>query len=224
MSKKDKALNKAKWSVKKARRRNPIKIERNQSGVIINLEETSFDPTKEEHSNRVYLVTVDGQSTRVKEVEKDGDDMILSYSDKHCCITSKPLLIEDNQFYFTKDGFVGTMALNEDTLLDADVYDPSEDIYERYIPVTDVEWEKNDDIDLTEISTVERGGKDFYKIETEEEGDIAMLNGSKKTLAEVHKAKILRKLLKPSTADRTKLLMALGSGVAGGYMLYPRLQ
>lgn len=154
------------------RDRIPFKIERR---------DTSFTPKK--HSGRNYVILVDGQDTQVKQAERRADDRLLVYEDKHCAITSKPLLIEGNRFYFSKHGFKGTMALNEDTMLAADSYQPSK-------------------------------GSDSDK----EDGDVS-LEGSKKTLRELNEATRVRKLLQYDGLDKQTLLLAIGSGVAVGFIL-----
>lgn len=207
-------------AVKTARRRNPIEIKRSENGIQLKKVDTSFNPKKEDHSGRVYLCIVDGMDTTVKEVEKSGDDMVLQYEDKYCAITSKPLLIEGNQLYFTKHGFVGTMALNKDTLLGGDVFQETNEDIERRI---------SKDIDLKQIpfdvqAKAHNEDEEYYYVMNSEVGDVASLHGSKKTLKDVNKAKRLRKLLQPSSMDKKQLLMALGSGIAVGFYLYPQIQ
>lgn len=81
-------------------------------------------------NNTATLMILEGASARIYEVDKFGDDKKLEYeedgSSQECKITSKPIIVDDEEWYFTRDGFKGTMALNDDTLLSADVYQPSE--------------------------------------------------------------------------------------------------
>lgn len=88
-----------------------------------------FNPV--EHYDHVYIVEVTGQDTQVYEATEKSDDMTLEYEKDNeqveCAITSLPMLIGRNHFYYTRDGFKGTMALNEDTLLSSDKYIPNKD-------------------------------------------------------------------------------------------------
>lgn len=201
------------------KRRNPFSIERTDDGIKLKKEETRFNPKKDSHEGRVFLAIVDGMDTTVKEVQKHGDDMVLEYEDKYCAITSKPMLIEGNQLYLTKNGFLGTMALNKDTLLGGDVFQQTSDNIERKIS-------KDINFNMIPFDIEEEAHKqdeDYFYVKNENVGDVASLHGSKKTLKDVNKAKRLRKLLKPTSIDRKKLLMAIGSGVALGFYLYPQI-
>lgn len=215
---------KAKKLVRTLRRKNPVAVETKGGQLVVKKHETSFNPTNDEQEDRTYLITVDGQDTRVREVKEDSEDMAIEYEDQQMAITSKPLLIDGSRFYFTKDGFLGTMALNRDTMLDSDVYIPTKDKYTRYVPVEDVSWDEYEDIDLEDAEKVEREGEEYYKIETTKSGDVGDLIGSKKTIKTMNEAKRLRKLLKTNNTDRQKLLMTLAAGAGAGYMLYPQLQ
>lgn len=86
---------------------------------------------KTSSSNTVNLMILEGASGRHHKVDKYADDKKLEYTedgnDQECKISSKPIIIDGEEWYFTRDGFKGTMALNEDTLLSADVYQPSEE-------------------------------------------------------------------------------------------------
>lgn len=86
----------------------------------------------ETDDTEALLIVVDGSNGRVIRAEKDGDDQALTYEENgkpmECKITSKPLNVEETEMYFTKDGYLGTMALNKDTLLDADIYDEADEI------------------------------------------------------------------------------------------------
>ena len=206
------------------KRRNPYALKSVDKGIALQHQDSSFDPTRQDHTNRTYLITVEGQDTRVEEVNNHADDMALVTEDKHVAKTSKPLIIEGNHFYFTKDGFVGTMALNEDTLIGGDVYDPTKETYERKVPVEAINEGDYPDIDFEDKETEEINGISYYVINRDDEGDIALLHGSKKTTAEMNKAKRMRALLEPQSLDKSKLLMTLGSGVALGYMVYPQIQ
>lgn len=219
-----KTFNRVKAIAIALKRRNPYEIKSVEKGVALQHQDSSFDPKRDDHSNRRYLVTVQGQDTRVEEVNDDADDMALTTEDKHIAKTSKPLVIEGNHFYFTKDGFLGTMALNEDTLIGGDVYDPTKESYQRQVPVEAINEADYPDIDFKDKEIEEINGKDYYIIEAGDEGDISLLHGSKKTVAEMNKAKRMRKLLEPQSLDKSKLLMTLGSGVAIGYMVYPQIQ
>lgn len=88
---------------------------------------TKDDPV-EGGQGQVYLIHVDGQFTEYSRVREVGDDNALVYQrdgvEHECTITSHPLIINGTKLYFTRDGFKGTMALNEDTLLASDIYDP----------------------------------------------------------------------------------------------------
>lgn len=204
---------------KVARRRNPIKIEEEDGDKVVKVVDTTFRPEKEDISDRVYLVTLDGLEARPREVEKHGDDMVLEYGDKACPITSKPIEIEGNQFYFTRDGFLGTMSLNKDTLLSGDVYQPSKESYERKLS-------KNinfDDYGIEIDDLKKEETEEAYVVESDDMGDVAALHGSKKTLKEMNEAKRLRKLLQPSSIDKQKMIMAVASGIAVGFVLYPRV-
>lgn len=214
-----KYIEKVKDLLIKARRRNPIQIQSNSSGIQITREDTTFNPKKDEHSGRTYLVTLTGMDTRVSEVKEFEDDLLLEDGDKHIAITSKPLIIEGNRFYYTKPGFQGTMALNKDTLLAGDVYQPSKSNYERKIS-KDINIEK---LDFNPEEKASREDEEFYYIDSKNMGDVASLHGSKATLKEMNKAKRLRKLLKPSKVDKTKLIMAVIAGISVGFVLYPRV-
>lgn len=173
---------------------------------------------------RVYLAILEGSEARdVIEVEKHGDDMVLEYKDKECAITSKPLRVNGTQLYFTRDGFLGTMPLNKHTLLEGDVYHPSKDSVTIDIgddAINRTEQEFIEELDL---------GDDDYEVNDSGElvidkddgytGTVSALHGSKATLKEMNEARRLRKLLQPSGMDNQTLLLALGSGVAVGFII-----
>lgn len=199
---------------------NPYVLEREDDGIKLKKIDKSFDPTRERDTGKVFLILIDGQDTTPIEVDKHGDDMVLEYEDKYCAITSKPLLIDGNQFYFSRDGFLGTMALNKDTLLAGDLYQQSLENRERKIS-KDIDFTKLPyDIEKLKIDETD----DYYVVDNSDIGDVATLHGSKKTLKEVNKAKRLRKLLQPSKMDKKQILMAIGSGIAVGLYLYPHIQ
>lgn len=222
MSKKDKAVRKGKRTVQKIREKNPFEIGFKHGVFYIRRKDNELDiqEFKPDTEGKVYLAIVDGQDTEVKKVRKHGDDLVLEYEDKACALTSKPLLIGNHQLYFTKNGFQGTMAINKDTLLSGDVYQPSLEEHTRKIS-KDVDFERAG-INLTDIEVVEETDS-YYKIENDELGDIATLHGSKKTLKEMNKAKRLRKLLQPSKMNKKRLLLAVGAGIGIGIMLAPRI-
>lgn len=196
----------------------PYKIEKEEDGYKLKATESSFNPST--HDGRVYLIVMDGQDSRPIEVTKHGDDRVLEYEDKICAITSKPLLIDQNQFYFTRDNYLGTIALNKETLLGADVWQKAGKGVKRKIS-KDVNFERIPfNIDEKKVDEDE----DYYYVRYEDVGDIASLSGSKKTLKDMNKAKRVRKLLKPAKVDKKKLLMAVGSGIALGFYLYPQIQ
>lgn len=213
-------IRKIKRTLRAVKRKNPFSIEKQEDGIKLNIQDTSFDPRDDREKGRVFLVIVDGMDTTIKEVDKHGDDMVLEYEDKYCAITSKPLLVGETQMYFTKDGFLGTMALNRDTLLGGDVFQQqSEDVIRKISK--DVDTDKIP-IDIGSVAVKE--DDDYYYVKNDDMGDVTALYGSKKTLKDVNKAKRLRKLLKPSKMDKKQLLMAIGTGVALGFYLYPRIQ
>lgn len=216
------------WLVATLKKKQPYTIESESDGIKLKKLETRYNPTNEDHSDRTFLITIDGLQGYPREVKKYGDDLCLEYEDKQCAITSYPIVIDGSEFYFTKDGFTGTMAINEDTLLEGDVYDPSKREHTRYIPVKKFkelkDKEKFEDMDIFDAETVMHNGEKCYKIESEGLGDITALHGSKKTLKEMNDAKRMRKLLQPAKLDKQRLLMAIASGVAIGYMVYPQIQ
>lgn len=77
------------------------------------------------------LIVIDGSEGRPVWADKDSDDQRLLFEEdgmaQECKITSKGLKIGSTNVYFTRDGFKGTMAVNKETLLDADVYKPEAD-------------------------------------------------------------------------------------------------
>lgn len=219
MTKGSKATAKLKDLATAIKRNNPYSIKKVEDGYKLKKSETSFNPTKDKFSDRVYVIKLDGQDSEVYEAKKFGDDLVLEYNDVECAITSKPILIEGNQFYFTKDGFIGTMALNKDTLLSGDVYQPSLERKTRKIS-KDVDFNKLG-IDIENSKKVVNETENYYELENSNIGDVASLQGSKRTVKEMNKAKRLRKLLKPSGLDKKTLIMAIGTGVAIGMYLYP---
>lgn len=215
MTKKDNAIRK----LKQLKRSIPYEPYRADGYIGLKRKERGFDPEKPAQTGRTFLVTVDGKDTITREVTKKGDDLVLEYDDKVCAITSKPLLIEGNHFYFTRDGFLGTMALNDDTLLAGDVYKPSKEQINRKLPKS-IDYDDYG-IDLSEYDVTEYD--DYYEVSVDSMGDVIALAGSKKTLKEMNKAKRLRKLLEPSGIDRTKALGLIGIGIVIGIYAYPNL-
>lgn len=146
------------------------------------------------------LIVIDGTDGRPIWADKDSDDRRLIFEEdgkaQECKILSKPFEIGDTDIYFTRDGFKGTMALNKDTLLDADVYTQNETLDAENL-------DKNDD--------------DGYY------GEIESLVGSKATLKSSNEALRERKLLTPQSMSTTKTLMILGSGTAVGLVLATQL-
>lgn len=146
------------------------------------------------------LIVIDGTDGRPIWADKDADDRRLIYEEdgkaQECKILSKPFEIGDTDIYFTRDGFKGTMALNKDTLLDADVY-----------------TQKNS-VDIDKLEGSEDDG--YY-------GEIESLVGSKATLKSSNEALRERKLLTPQSISKGKLLMTLGSGTAVGLVLATQL-
>jgi len=203
----------------KSKRNIPYKIDRNNDGITIKRVDNRFNPKNNEQEDRIYLVILEGQDTVIKEVKKHGDDMTLEYGDKVCAITSQPLLVGGSQFYFTKHGFLGTMALNKDTLLAGDVYQPSMDSKERKIS-KDIDLDKLD-FDIEDKAVKEED--DHFVVENSELGDVATLHGSKKTLKEMNKAKRIRKLLQPTKMDKKMIIAYIGLGTAIGMYLYPNV-
>lgn len=178
--------------------------------------DTGYKPDVKD--DKIFLVYIDGATTEVEQVEKDGDSMTLTDGDKHIALTSNPLVINGTQLYFTKNGFKGTMALNRDTLLAGDVYNPSK---------STVKLKKPDNLDieqvdgLTEDSIIEENGKEFIQLKKGEDmgGDIISLEGSKRTLKRQNEAERLRKILTPQGLDRQTLLMSLGAGASIGFII-----
>jgi len=76
---------------------------------------------------KTYLITIEGNTWRKEKVTQEPDDnCIIVEGDKECAKTSEPVIDQNgDHYYFTRDGFKGTMALNEDTLLAGDQYKPS---------------------------------------------------------------------------------------------------
>lgn len=146
------------------------------------------------------LLVIDGTDARPIWTDKDADDRRLLYEEdgkaQECKILSKPLEIGNTDIYFTRDGFKGTMALNKDTLLDADVYTNKKAV---------------------EDGKLEKDGDDGYY------GEIESLVGSKATLKSSNEALRERKLLTPQSMSTTKTLMILGSGTAVGLVLATQL-
>lgn len=142
------------------------------------------------------LIVVDGTDGRVIWADKEADDRRLLYEEdgnaQECKITSKPLEIGSTDVYFTRDGFKGTMALNKDTLLDADVYSKPEEL-----------------IEANELKNNDENWK----------GEIESLVGSKATLKSSNEALRERKLLTPQKMSKGQLLMTLGSGTALGLII-----
>jgi len=201
------------------KRRNPYKISRTEAGIGIVKGDSSFNPTNEDHKGRTFIAVIHGTDSTVFEAEERADDMILEYDGKHCAITSKPLMIEGNRLYFTKNGFVGTMAYNKDTLLSGDLYQPSKGSRKRTIS-------KDINLDEYDLDINSKGLKetdDGYEIKADALGDVEALQGSKATLKEMNKAQRLRKLLKPSKVDRQKIILAVVAGIGVGFVLYPRV-
>ena len=109
------AINKVKNVIDKIRN-NPYRLR------IVNTDEKTLD----DRVHDTYLIRVDGSELKPIKVEKNGDMRKLTYKDdsssKTCAITSKPLYLNGREFYFTRHGYKGTMAINKDTLLDTDAY------------------------------------------------------------------------------------------------------
>lgn len=213
------SIDRIKKLIRYTKRHWPLKIVKNEEGIQIKVEDTSFNPTKDEHSDRAYVVNVQGMDSTAYEAEEYPDDLLLKYDDKHTAITSKPLVIEGNRFYFTKPNFLGTMALNQDTLLSGDIYQPSKGTYRRKMS-KDINFEK---LDINPEKEAVEEHEDHYIVKSDDIGDVQALHGSKKTQKEMNKAKRLRKLLKPSSVDRSKLIMAVVAGISVGFVLYPRV-
>lgn len=222
MSKSQRAKRKAERIKNKFQEINPFDVGFEHGVFYVRRKENSLDikEYKPDTERKVYLAIVDGEDTDVRIVRKNGDDMVLEYGDKACAITSKPVLLGNHQLYFTKNGFQGTMALNKDTLLAGDVYQPS--LEKNYRKISkNIDFDRAG-IDVSELK-VEEEDDNYYKVEQEELGDVATLHGSKATLKEMNKAKRLRKLLKPSSMNKKRLLLAIGAGIAIGLSIAPRV-
>lgn len=207
-----------------AKRYNPLALKKTEEGITVTWESYEYNPS-EPHEN-VWLLVIDGETIdEVHKVDKDGDDMILSYDsgDKHCAITSKPVDMNGSQLYFTKHGWKTTMSINRDTLLSGDIYNPSSSrTATRKIRKSVVE---NDEYDLgidpeDDDVSLDDGGK-YYIVESELIGDVESLHGSKATLMEANDAKRLRKLLQITKTKKTQILMYIAMGFGAGIMAYP---
>lgn len=207
--------------IRDIRNRNPFKISRTSNGIALTREGYEYDPDKEE---RAILVVIDGKHTTTKEVRKEADDMALHFdgNDKTAAITSEPLLVGNTQFYFTRPGFLGTIALNEDTLLDGDIYKRSNSQKKREIPkdVIDnneenIDWD-NLSVDPSDLEETDSG--DAYLVPTAEVGDVVGLFGSKATLNRMTEAKLLRRLLTLKDISWRKKLIYMGLGAGAGWI------
>lgn len=194
----------------------PFEIEKVDGGVAITPpdQKTIDDLKKEDH---IMLVVIDGDDIEVKKAKKEADDLALTYEDKQCAITSKPLVTDGLQWYFTRPGFLGTMAINKDTLLQGDLYNPSAGTYKRKLDA-----ERFSEEDLKRAGYVEDDwrlddSEDHYVINEDAVGHVESLHGSKATLNEMNKAKRLRKLLQPSSKDMKTILTYVGLGAGIGY-------
>lgn len=223
MSKKEKAqraVNRLKKLAREIYVRQPFSIQRTEDGIKLRIEGYNYDVRKDD--NYVFLCVMDGQVIdEIIEVEKLGDDLVLKYDDKHCAITSKPLVIRGTQIYFTKHGFTGTIPLNEATLLAGDIYNP--DVaheVKRKISKEVVESDKYDlGIDSSELETGEDG--EYYLVTSEEIGDVEALIGSKATLKDMSEGKLMRELLNAGGINKKQLILAVGAGVTLGVYFYP---
>lgn len=219
MSKASNLSKKTKKTLKEIYQKIPIEPYAENGYLGVKNKSTKFNPTKPDIKDKIFLVKLDGNDTSVIEVNKKGDDLMLEWDDKVCAITSKPLVVGGNHFYFTRDGFLGTMALNKDTLLAGDVFKPSKEQIKRKLP-KDIDYEDHG-INLKEYDFKEH--EDHYEVSVDSMGDVIALAGSKKTLKEMNKAKRIRKLLEPSGIDRTKALGLIGIGVVIGIYAYPNV-
>lgn len=175
-------------------------------------QKTLEELAEEDH---VMLVVLDGDTQEVKKAKKDADDLVLRYEDKHCAITSKPIVTDGIQWYFTKPNFLGTMAINKDTLLSGDLYNPSTSTYERRLSKDRFDEAELKRYGIEEEDYTEENGE--YVIKQEVVGEVETLHGSKATLKSMNEAKRLRKLLQPSSKDWKTLVMYVGLGA--GLML-----
>lgn len=177
-------------------------------------QKTVQDLEREDH---VMLVVIDGDDTTVKKAKKEADDLALTYEDKQCAITSKPIMTDGLQWYFTRPGFLGTMALNKDTLLHGDLYNPSAGTYERKLDLKQFNEEDLKGAGLNEDDYIIDKDNERVTINQEAVGTVESLHGSKKTLNEMNKAKRLRKLLQPSSKNAMTLIIYIGLGLGMGY-------
>lgn len=82
-------------------------------------------------NNTAKLLILEGTSGRLHDTNKFADDKKLEFEEdgktQEVKITSKPHIIDNEEWYFTRDGFKGTQALHKETLLSADVYQPDKE-------------------------------------------------------------------------------------------------
>jgi len=202
-------------------KRQPIKIERTEEGLVFTTETYEYDPNDEE---RVLLVEVDGKDTSTHEAYKVADGMALEYETgvKLCAITSEPLLVGGTQMYFTKPGYLGTIALNEETLLAGDVFNPSGGTTKREIPSEAIDDHKErinwDMTNVDRVEDLETNEDGNYLVPTEEIGDVVTLYGSKESLKTLTRGKLLNKLLKLKDVSWRQKLVFMGLGAGAGYI------
>ena len=143
-----------------------------------------------------YLVTIEGEDMNAQKVKRDAENQRLLWSTEdgeyECKITSDPIVIDNTHLYFTRAGFLGTMALHKDTLLDSDKYSAPETALD-------------DDADEEDKA---QGW----------EGEVE-LSGSKETLRTSNEALLEQKLLKPSSMDKTKMIGLIAAGAIIGFVV-----
>lgn len=202
------------FNINKKKIKKFISIIREKNPIEVRISNPKFD--LEEENDKTFLALVDGQDTVTKEVNREPDDLTLEYEGKECVIASKPLNIHGNRLYFSKHGLQTTVPLNKATMIGADVYIPSKENIEFTLP----DNVALDDLEI-DSSKFNKKNEDTYQlpISSEETGQVGSVRGSKQTLKEQNKAKRSRKLLKPSGLDTQTLLLAVGSGVAVGFMI-----
>lgn len=210
--------------LRKAKEKNPVEIERGKTGVKITPKKEAFIPEDSTDDKKVFLLTVHGRRITAEEVKIDRDERILYWKDsgtkKSCAICSEPLIKYNNEYFFTKPSFMSTVAINEDTLLRGDVFNSDTSTYERKLS-KDVNLEA---MELSEESDKVEVKDDHYLVEADAEGEVETLIGSKTQFNQITKNELIKTLLKPNTVAKSKMIMYIGIGLAGGYFLYPQLQ
>lgn len=153
--------------------------------------------------SQTYILTIEGQTGRCsRALRVEYDDRMLYYREggswRCVVVASKPITVNGGRVYFTKDGMRCTLALNKYTLLKSDAYTPAQG--------------KADEKHAPEPSELE-------EIEGYTDIEITGLEGSKRTLYEATKAKILQKMLREQKIDKKQLVFHLAGGALLGIVI-----